>query len=211
AIAAGNTAVIKPSAYSPASSAIIANIISRVFPEEYVAVVEGGREVNSDLLKLKFDYIFFTGSKTVGKLVMKSAAEHLTPVTLELGGKSPAIVTGDADMKVTADRIAFGKFLNCGQTCVAPDYILVHKDAEEEFVERLSESVRKMFGESPLKNESYCKIINRKHFDRLVGILDEIRLNGLGKSISGGETDSSNGKISPAIVRLGSYSNTKVN
>ena len=149
AVAAGNTVILKPSAYSPATSAVIADIVRKVFPEEYVAVVEGGRDVNSDLLEQKFDYIFFTGSKTVGRLVMGKAAEHLTPVTLELGGKSPVIVDRRltaAEMQTAARRIVFGKFLNCGQTCVAPDYVLVHESLAEDFLAACRERAGKRPG-----------------------------------------------------------------
>ena len=178
AVAAGNTVILKPSAYSPATSAVIADIVRKVFPEEYVAVVEGGRDVNSDLLEQKFDYIFFTGSKTVGRLVMGKAAEHLTPVTLELGGKSPVIVDRRltaAEMQTAARRIVFGKFLNCGQTCVAPDYVLVHESLAEDFLAACRDEIRKMFGEHPLENPDYGKIVNRKHFDRLCRMISELK------------------------------------
>ena len=178
AVAAGNTVILKPSAYSPATSAVIADIVRKVFPEEYVAVVEGGRDVNSDLLEQKFDYIFFTGSKTVGRLVMSKAAEHLTPVTLELGGKSPVIVDRRltaAEMQTAARRIVFGKFLNCGQTCVAPDYVLVHESLAEDFLAACREETRKMLGEHPLENPDYGKIVNRKHFDRLCRMISELK------------------------------------
>ena len=178
AVAAGNTVILKPSAYSPATSAVIADIVRKVFPEEYVAVVEGGRDVNSDLLEQKFDYIFFTGSKTVGRLVMSKAAEHLTPVTLELGGKSPVIVDRRltaAEMQTAARRIVFGKFLNCGQTCVAPDYVLTHESLAEDFLAACRDETRKMFGEHPLENPDYGKIVNRKHFDRLCRMISELK------------------------------------
>ena len=178
AVAAGNTVILKPSAYSPATSAVIADIVRKVFPEEYVAVVEGGRDVNSDLLEQKFDYIFFTGSKTVGRLVMGKAAEHLTPVTLELGGKSPVIVDRRltaAEMQTAARRIVFGKFLNCGQTCVAPDYVLVHESLAEDFLAACRDEIRKMFGEHPLENPDYGTIVNRKHFDRLCRMISELK------------------------------------
>ncbi len=166
AIAAGNCCVLKPSAYSPATSAAIRELMQEVFPQEYVAVVEGGRAENSALLEERFDYIFFTGGVTVGKLVMEKAAAHLTPVTLELGGKSPCIVDQTADLKLAAARIAFGKYLNCGQTCVAPDYLLIHSSVKEAFLEQFRAAVEGMYGEKPLENPDYGKIINRKHFDR---------------------------------------------
>ena len=199
AIAAGNTAVVKPGAYAPATSAVIRKLVEEVFPGEYVFVTEGGRDVNSDLLEQKFDYIFFTGSKTVGRLVMEKAARHLTPVTLELGGKSPAIVDATADIAVSAARIVFGKYLNCGQTCVAPDYILVHRDAADRFIEACKREILGMFGLDPLSNPDYGKIINRKHFDRLCGVLDEVR----DRCVFGGMTDGQSLKISPTIIRLG--------
>ena len=199
AVAAGNTAIVKPSAYSPATSAVIRKLVEKVFPEEYVTVIEGGREVNSDLLEQKFDYIFFTGSKTVGKLVMTKAAEHLTPVTLELGGKSPVIVDRTADIEVSAARIVFGKYLNCGQTCVAPDYILVHESISEQFTAACRKAIRRMFGENPLENPDYGKIVNRKHFDRLVAAMEECPPG----SVTGGETDSEGLRIAPAIIRAG--------
>ena len=205
AVAAGNTVILKPSAYSPATSAVIADIVRKVFPEEYVAVVEGGRDVNSDLLEQKFDYIFFTGSKTVGRLVMSKAAERLTPVTLELGGKSPVIVDWrltSAEMQTAARRIVFGKFLNCGQTCVAPDYVLVHESLAEDFLAECREETRKMFGEHPLENPDYGKIVNRKHFDRLCRMISELKEYDPHMA----ETWSSepeNLRIEPVIVSLG--------
>lgn len=223
AVAAGNTVILKPSAYSPATSAVIADIVRKVFPEEYVAVVEGGRDVNSDLLEQKFDYIFFTGSKTVGRLVMSKAAEHLTPVTLELGGKSPVIVDRRltaAEMQTAARRIVFGKFLNCGQTCVAPDYVLVHESLAEDFLAACRDETLKMFGEHPLENPDYGKIVNRKHFDRLCRMISELKEyaphmaeagsslpeNAPGREcsiISGGNSEPENLRIEPVIARLG--------
>ena len=202
AVAAGNTAIVKPSAYSPAASAVVRKLVGKVFPEEYVAVIEGGRAVNSDLLEQKFDYIFFTGSKAVGKLVMTKAAAHLTPVTLELGGKSPVIVDRTADIAVSATRIVFGKFLNCGQTCVAPDYILVHESIAEKFIGACKDAVRRMYGDKPLESPGYGKIVNRKHFDRLASALAECHQD----SVWGGETDAANLKIAPAIIRAGNIS-----
>ena len=207
AVAAGNTAVIKPSAYAPATSAAVKRIVSQVFPGKYVSVIEGGRDVNSTLLDSKFDYIFFTGSKTVGRLVMEKAAIHLTPVTLELGGKSPVIVDRTADIRVSAARIVFGKYLNCGQTCVAPDYILVDESIADEFVESCKAEIRRMFGEDPLGNPDYGKIVNVKHFRRLTAALEECR--DTATEIYGGESDESRLRISPAIIRLGDISDTR--
>ncbi len=176
ALAAGNCCVLKPSAYSPATSAVLSKMLREAFPEEYVSVVEGGRDANQDLLSQKFDYIFFTGGVRVGKLVMEKAAAHLTPVTLELGGKSPCIVDHTANLKLAARRIVFGKYLNCGQTCVAPDYVLVEKEVKDRLVKYLTEEIRRMYGEKPLDNPDYGKMINRKHFDRVLGLIDREKL-----------------------------------
>lgn len=194
AIAAGNCCVLKPSAYSPATSAAIRELVQEVFPQEYVAVVEGGRAENSALLEERFDYIFFTGGVTVGKLVMEKAAAHLTPVTLELGGKSPCIVDRTADLKLAAARIAFGKYLNCGQTCVAPDYLLIEGSVKEAFLEQFIRTVKRMYGEEPLENGDYGKIVNRKHFDRLQGLMNPEKL------IYGGEADTERLRIAPAVM-----------
>ena len=201
AVAAGNTAVIKPSAYSPATSAIIRKVVSDVFPPEYVTVIEGGREVNSGLLEQKFDYIFFTGSKAVGRLVMEKAAVQLTPVTLELGGKSPVIVDNTADLAVSATRIVFGKYLNCGQTCVAPDYIIVHESVADEFICKCKDAVTRMFGKRPTDNPDYGRIVNRKHFLRLSRMMEELAVHDIG--VYGGCRDEAGLKIAPAIIRLG--------
>ena len=176
ALAAGNCCVVKPSAYSPETSAVMASILREIFPEEYVAVVEGGRQENQGLLAQRFDYIFFTGGVNVGKLVMEKASAHLTPVTLELGGKSPCVIDESANLKLAARRLAFGKYLNCGQTCVAPDYVLVHEKVKERFLEYVKEEITHMYGRKPLENPDYGKIINRKHFDRLLGLIDESKL-----------------------------------
>lgn len=194
ALAAGNCCIVKPSAYSPAVSAVIAKLLREIFPEEYVAVVEGGREENQGLLMQKFDYIFFTGGVNVGKLVMEKASAHLTPVTLELGGKSPCIIDESANLKLAARRLVFGKYLNCGQTCVAPDYVLVHQKVKEDFLSYVKKEIVRMFGERPLENPDYGKIINRKHFERLLGLLDREKL------IFGGESDSETLRIAPAVL-----------
>jgi aldehyde dehydrogenase (NAD+) len=173
AIAAGNTAIVKPSAYSPETSRIVEKIIRECFEPEYVSVVTGGRIENSALLDCKFDFIFFTGSTNVGKEVLRRAAEHLTPVVLELGGKSPCIVDKSADISLSARRIVFGKYLNSGQTCVAPDYILCHTDIKERFIEAVKREIERQFGKEPLKNENYGKIINEKHFERLLSLIDK--------------------------------------
>jgi aldehyde dehydrogenase (NAD+) len=194
AIAAGNTAVVKPSAYSPATSALIAKIIGECFDRKYVACVTGGRKENSELLDQKFDLIFFTGSQTVGREVLRHAAEYLTPAILELGGKSPCIVDRSAKIKLAAKRIVFAKFLNCGQTCVAPDYILCHTSVKDRLIEELKVQIRKQYGEHPLTNPSYGKIINQKHFDRICGLIDKE------KTVYGGGSDPDTLKIEPTVM-----------
>ncbi len=194
AIAAGNTAIVKPSAYSPATSAIIAKIVGEIFPEEFVAVITGGRKENSALLEKKFDFIFFTGSSGVGKLVLKNAAEHLTPVVLELGGKSPCIVDSTADIKLAAKRIVFGKYLNCGQTCVAPDFILCQNSVKDEFIAEVKKQVAAQFGKKPLENPDFGKIINEKHFDRVLGLIDPE------KTVLGGGYDRETCRIEPTVL-----------
>lgn len=182
AIAAGNTAVLKPSAYSPYTSEVMKRMLQDCFPEEYVAVIPGGREENTCLLAQKFDYLFFTGSQRVGKDVMRHAAEHLTPVTLELGGKSPCIVEKSANIKLAARRIVFGKFLNCGQTCVAPDYIYCDRAVKDKLLLELKAQIQKQYGDNPLENESYGKIINEKHFSRIQKLIDREKIAFGGKA-----------------------------
>ena len=194
ALAAGNCCVVKPSAYSPAVSAVLAKLIREVFPEKYVAVVEGGRAENQSLLEQRFDYIFFTGGVNVGKLVMEKASAHLTPVTLELGGKSPCIIEKTANLKVAAKRVVFGKYLNCGQTCVAPDYVLAESCIKDEFVRLVKEEIQKMYGENPLENPLYGKIINQKHFDRILGLIDK------SKTVHGGESNPDTLQIAPTVL-----------
>ncbi len=195
AIAAGNTAILKPSAYSPAASSAIKRIISSIYPEDYVAVVQGGRTENSALLSEHFDYIFFTGSKTVGKTVMAAASEHLIPVTLELGGKSPCIVDETAKIPLAAKRIVFGKFLNCGQTCVAPDYVLCERSIQDKLIEAIKREIAKQFTSAPLENPDYGKIINEKHFDRILSLID------IDKTVYGGDSDRSTLKIEPTVMK----------
>ncbi|WP_283124653.1 aldehyde dehydrogenase family protein, partial [Angelakisella massiliensis] len=172
AIAAGNCVVLKPSAYSPATSAIMTKIAEEAFDPGHVTVVQGGRKENQALLDQKFDYIFFTGGTTVGREVMIKAAKYLTPMTLEMGGKSPCIVDATANIPVTAKRLAFGKFLNAGQTCVAPDYLFVHRDVRQQLTEELRKNVEEFFGGDPLENPEYPKIINEKHYLRLQGLME---------------------------------------
>lgn len=172
AIAAGNCVVLKPSAYAPTVSSVLKKLVESVFPSKYVAVIEGGREENAILLEQRFDYIFFTGSVTVGKLVLEKAAKYVTPVTLELGGKSPCIVGRTADIRIAAKRIAFGKLLNAGQTCVAPDYLVVHEDVKEKFLKELAAQLSRMECGDALKNPDYPRIVNEKHFHRLCGLME---------------------------------------
>ena len=194
ALAAGNTVVLKPSAYSPKTSKMIETIIQECFSENYVAVVSGGRSENQALLQEHFDYIFFTGSQTVGKEVMRKAAEHLTPVTLELGGKSPCIVTKDANLKLAAKRIVFGKYLNCGQTCVAPDYIYCERSVKDDFIKQVKKQITKQYSKESLKNKAYGKIINEKHFDRLCGLIDPEKV------VHGGKWNRENRQIEPTVM-----------
>ena len=194
AIAAGNTAIVKPSAYSPATSKVIEKIISECFAPEYVAVVTGGRAENAALLEQKFDFVFFTGSQAVGKEVLRHTAEHLVPAVLELGGKSPCIVDASANIKLAAKRIVFGKYLNCGQTCVAPDYILCEKSVKEEFVVEVITQIKNQYGEKPLDNKDYGKIINEKHFERLCGLIDQ------NKTVLGGTADRDTLQIAPTVM-----------
>ena len=194
ALAAGNTAVVKPSAYSPNTSEILRKILSQCFDPQYVAVVTGGRAENTCLLREHFDYIFFTGSQTVGKEVMRNAAEYLTPVTLELGGKSPCIVDQTADIRLAARRIVFGKYLNCGQTCVAPDYIYCHRSVKDSLVKEIQRQIQLQYGEEPLHNPDYGKIINKKHFDRILGLIEEKKI------VHGGNSDRDTLRIEPTVL-----------
>lgn len=204
AIAAGNTAVIKPSAYSPATSEIIAKIVAETFPEEICRVIQGGREANQELLNQRFDYIFFTGSPSVGKEVMKKAAEHLTPVSLELGGKSPVIIAKDADLDLTARRIVFGKFMNAGQTCVAPDYVMVPSPLEPALIEKLNFWIEKFYPINILeasimpKGNDYVHIINTKHFDRLRALLP--KGNDKERIVIGGKYNPGSLHIEPTVI-----------
>lgn len=213
ALAAGNTVVVKPSAYSPYTTEIVKKILEECFDKKFVAVITGGRSENKCLLEAHFDYIFFTGSQAVGKEVMRHAAEHLTPVTLELGGKSPCVVEKTADLKLAAKRIVFGKFLNCGQTCVAPDYIYCDPAIKDQLVEELKHQIKKQFGKEPLKNKNYGKIINEKHFDRLLGLMEEWKSDRneesekdisvkvkSSKVVCGGKYDRSTLRIEPTLM-----------
>ena len=194
AIAAGNTAVVKPSAYSPATSRVVEKIVSECFDPEYVAVVTGGREENSALLSQMFDFVFFTGSQNVGREVLRHTAETLTPAVLELGGKSPCIVDSSAKIPLAARRIVFGKFLNCGQTCVAPDYILCEASVKDALVDAVRTEIRRQFGDVPLENPDYGHIISDKHFARLLSLIDREKI------LAGGDTDSGRRKIAPTLL-----------
>ena len=194
AIAAGNTVILKPSAYSPATSKIIEKIITECFSPEYVSVVTGGRAENQALLAQKFDFVFFTGSQAVGKEVLRHTAEHLTPAVLELGGKSPCIVDESANIKLAAKRIVFGKFLNCGQTCVAPDYILCERTVKEAFIKEVVKQIKLQYGENPLHNKDYGKIVNEKHFARLLGLIEKEKV------IVGGEANHETNQIAPTVL-----------
>ncbi len=194
AIAAGNTAIVKPSAYSPRTSAVIETILSECFAPHYVAVITGGREENRHLLDEPFDHIFFTGSQAVGKEVLRHAAERLTPCTLELGGKSPVIVDSTAKINLAARRIVFGKFLNCGQTCVAPDYIYCDIRIRDDLVKALMREIRRQFGADALHNPKYGKIINDKHMKRISRLIDRNKL------VYGGKCNLEQRQISPTIL-----------
>ncbi|XMB72616.1 aldehyde dehydrogenase [Mycoplasmatota bacterium WC30] len=194
AIASGNTCILKPSDYSHHTSEVIKKMVAETFDKKYVSVVTGGREENQTLLDQKFDYIFFTGGKVVGRIVMEKASKHLTPFSLELGGKSPCIVDETANLKIAARRIAFGKYLNTGQTCVAPDYLYIHESVKDEFLECFREAITETFGEEPLLSSNLGKIINQRHFKRLSALL-------VGQEVLiGGTTDPNTLKISPTVV-----------
>ncbi|MEA5002652.1 MAG: aldehyde dehydrogenase [Christensenella sp.] len=199
AIAAGNTVILKPSDYSRNTSQVMADILGSVFPPEYITVMLGGREANQDLLKQKFDYIFFTGGVTVGKLVMQSASQFVTPVTLELGGQSPCIVDNTANLAIAAKRIAWGKFLNAGQTCVAPNHLFVHESVKDELLSHLKESIRQYYTDDPLSCGYLPKIINQKHFNRLSVLMDGTEV------YCGGRTDAQTNSIEPTIIDHATY------
>lgn len=193
AIAAGNTVLIKPSAYAPHTARVIARIVQHCFSASYVCVVEGGRQENSALLEQRFDYIFFTGSVHVGRIVMAKASRYLTPVSLELGGKSPCIIDKSANLRLAAKRIVFGKFLNAGQTCVAPDYVLIEDRVQHEFLAYLQYYIQSFYGKDPLCNDAYPCIINEKHYDRLIHLME-------GQSICiGGRCQRSTRHIAPTV------------
>ncbi|ACJ32655.1 aldehyde dehydrogenase [Anoxybacillus flavithermus] len=190
AIAAGNCAVVKPSEYTPAMSALLKTIVSEAFPEEYITVVEGGADVSQQLLNLRFDHIFFTGSVPVGKIVMAAAAKHLTPVTLELGGKSPVIVDSSAHLELAAKRIVWGKFLNAGQTCIAPDYVLVHEAIKQPLLEKMKRYIDELYG----NRDAYGRIVSKRHAERLVRFLTN------GTIVHGGNYDIEQRWMEPTLI-----------
>jgi len=194
AVVAGNCAIVKPSEVSPNCSKIISKIIKDVFDEEHVKSIEGGVETATQLLSQNFDYIFYTGSVNVGRIVMQAASKNLTPVTLELGGKSPCIIDKEIDIEVTARRIVWGKFMNAGQTCIAPDYLYVHKKVKKELIEAIGKSIKELYGDNQKESPDYPRIVNEKHLDRLLGLMNK------GKIVIGGESDKSNLYIAPTII-----------
>ncbi len=194
AIAAGNTAVVKPSELTPNTSKVVAKIIANTFPKEYVSTVEGGIAISQELLKQKWNYIFFTGSSRVGKIVYKNAAEHLTPVTLELSGKNPCIVDSTAKVKLAAKRIVWGKFLNAGQTCIATDYVLVHKKVKDEFVSALQKSILKAFGKDIENSKDYARIATSEHYQRLKKMLQDETI------LFGGVCNDADNFIGPTLI-----------
>jgi len=194
AIAAGNTIILKPSELTPHTSTIVREIIEAVFDERHVAVIEGGVPVAQELLTLRWDYIFFTGSVNVGRIVAKAAAEFITPVTLELGGKSPCIVDDSASIKLAAKRIAWGKFINGGQTCIAPDYILIHKSQKDAFVEAIKEEITLAYGDDPEQSSDFPRIVNTRNFERLAIMLENENI------LIGGKTNKDDCYIAPTLI-----------
>lgn len=199
AIAAGNTAIVKPSEHTPHTSAVVREIVEAVFKPEEVAVVEGAVETATELLKLPFNHIFFTGAPAIGKIVMRAAAEHLASVTLELGGKSPTIVDETADLKAAVRRIAWGKFLNSGQICIAPDYLFVHESRKAEFVRLMAAQLKALYGEDAAQSGAYNRMVNGKHFERVAGYLKDAEERGAVVEI-GGRRDPETDFIEPTLV-----------
>lgn len=194
AIAAGNCAILKPSELAPQTSKIVTEIINNTFETSFIAVVEGGVNVSQELLQQKFDHIFFTGGTRIGKIVMKAAAEHLTPVTLELGGKSPCLVDTEINLKETAKRITWGKFINAGQTCIAPDYLLVQESIKDDLIQEIKSCISTFYGENPAQSPDYARIISQNQFERLVSLLPG------GKIICGGESNKDDLYIAPTLL-----------
>ncbi|MGZ9850148.1 aldehyde dehydrogenase [Macrococcus psychrotolerans] len=196
ALAAGNCAVVKPSEMTPQTSMVVQEILEEVFPEDYVKVIQGEKEVTSQLLDERFDYIFFTGSTKVGQIVYEKASKHLTPVTLELGGKSPVIIDDTANLKVAAERIAFGKFMNAGQTCVAPDYVIIDNTVKMKFVKALQTTIQEFYGAQIEQSEDFGRIVNDNHFNRLVNIIEDSRQ----QVIYSGESNADELFVAPTII-----------
>jgi aldehyde dehydrogenase (NAD+) len=194
AIAAGNCAILKPSELAENTSKVISEIITKTFDPSYIASVEGDAQVAQELLAQKFDHIFFTGGTKIGKIVMEAAAKHLTPVTLELGGKSPCIVDENVHLEYTAKRITWGKFINAGQTCISPDYLLVHKNIKDNLLQEIQKCVEEFYGENPAKSPDYGRLISQRHLERLAGFLKD------GKIVIGGEVNSRDRYLSPTII-----------
>ena len=194
AIAAGNCAILKPSEHAPHTAKVVQALITSIFEPQYVAVVEGDAQVSQALLAEKFDHIFFTGGTAIGRMVMIAAAQHLTPVTLELGGKSPCIVEPEVNLDYTAKRIVWGKFINAGQTCIAPDYLLVNRSIKEPLLERMQHWIQTFYGENPVNSPDYGRIINDRHFERLKGLL------GGGNILTGGESDPAQRYFAPTLI-----------
>ena len=194
AIAAGNCAVLKPSEFAPNTANVIEKIIKECFEEDYVTVIQGDKDVSQGLIEKKFDYIFYTGGTKVGKIVMQEASKNLVPVTLELGGKSPCIIDSKYNIHLAAKRLLFGKLLNAGQTCIAPDYVLVNENVKEGLIEELKKVLKEFLGENPIKNEDYPKIVNERHFERLSNLIEGEKI------LVGGKTDKKLLKIEPTIL-----------
>ncbi|CXI05173.1 aldehyde dehydrogenase [Staphylococcus aureus] len=196
AIAAGNTAIIKPSELTPNVARVIKRLINETFDANYIEVIEGGIEETQTLIHLPFDYVFFTGSENVGKIVYQAASENLVPVTLEMGGKSPVIVDETANIKVASERICFGKFTNAGQTCVAPDYILVHESVKDDLITALSKTLREFYGQNIQQSPDYGRIVNLKHYHRLTSLLNSEQMN----IVFGGHSDEDERYIEPTLL-----------
>lgn len=194
AIAAGNCAILKPSEIAVHTSELVTHLISQTFDSSYIAAIQGGVEISQQLLAEKFDHIFFTGGPKVGKIIMEAAAKHLTPVTLELGGKSPCIVDSDIQIKYTAKRIVWGKFINAGQTCIAPDYLLVNQTVQPDLLQAIKQAIREFYGEDPAQSPDYSRIISQNHFSRLTAFLKE------GEIVAGGQTNREDRYISPTVI-----------
>ncbi|ARI77138.1 aldehyde dehydrogenase [Halobacillus mangrovi] len=200
AIAAGNTVIIKPSELTPTVSWVLKKMVEQYFSPHYIAVIEGDKEVTQELLDQPLDYVFFTGSVPVGKIIMEKASKQLIPVTLELGGKSPAIVHKDANIDLAAKRIVWGKYTNAGQTCIAPDYLFVHHEIKASLIKKMKEYIHQFYGDSPLENSDYVKIVNRQHFDRVSAYLED------GTVVAGGGLDENKLMIEPTILDQVSWS-----